>query len=1770
MSKQRTQRGNDSNVRVAALDLKGKGNVLAGYKYKDEREVDIQVGQKKRRIVSLKQQIKDAYRDLDSLLQANLLETNKRLECKKEVDALTEDIDMLRKEVGELERRSQEKAMLRELAAAKNALSVQLFHEDQSLKACNGLEARIEALKTDLRDLRDEEAELDEDIESKLERDRKIAAARKERKFAVRTTLDKNFLKTKALQKKQVEETKKLLDDKDRAGNKLRRKTQARLRESLKYSQKVAEEHDNARKAAMRRRTDAILSLKSTTDAALSKIIGDSRRRAEREERAAVRRAEKIKELAETHANPKAALRTMEAQKDVDDQRRTIRRRKREKKMALLNRKFHEDKLDAVDERERRRQRAAVDKYTATIQPEFFQRKYEQYIRSKLKDGDEFADLTYEEEHFYGSKKTTITRKSFGLGRASDEVLERKKREYPEAKYQEAPLSIPQVEREPRFGRIMDLPPDSDDEDAAAGGAPPVDPGAMLNDNGPPSFRAPAIGAYMQRKLAEAKAEREAKLARGEPDRKILGKTYKGSKFLCTPAVVTFKDFVVQNGKVKKKVVLTNVSFGFNHFKIVGIEPKYADLFQIKYKPVGRMSAGLTAVIHIYFTPVLNKDIFTHLNLLAETGPFKVPIQCLTRKADLSVKPLSIDLGCVVVGETLTRRIGVTNAGDLTVDMEAVHDRGMTKGDMTYEGLKKVITFAGSRKIGGYGKARVVVVYKPVDPGEFDAVIRVRFGSEGAIDEYGYPLEWGSPSEFLVRLTGSACLVPVYVEKEEIDFQYCLMDKLYRTPLVLKNRSNVAQKMSLKVPKPLRGYLKFTPSMGFIQTGTPLAVAMQFNPRSDGFERALAKYPEMYDAKTSTLDVKLEVITPGQTLPVFFRIKAILSPSSLLFSLPTAPKRQPVVPRLAALAEEAAAPPTIDFGRCYVSQSVTQAITIRNTSDVLQRGGFVETPAVARVLPTAFFAVLPGQTITRHVVFSPAATTRYRFSLTCKTDIAGVYKIKCRGDGIEPTLLLRDSVLRLAAAADGHGESASTFLTNRSDKAMVFKFGPYQRPAGAAAATGESNDRILDSHIKICPEMGVVPAKGTVRLQVDFRPRIGDDNCKERVTRTAAELRAMGKAAEDAMLAAAQADEAKGKKKQKPDKKKKGKAAPPPAEEKEDASGEEKGGKDQASSPVDVPPNPETSQDPDQSMQQLLSDIVTFSMGGSDAVQAKKVDAGDGSQASGEGEATGDADEKSDEKAGEGDAQTGDLTDAKGSDDAKQGMGDSSDGPGAEPWSRHGRYCVTLFAAPEARVKEVAAHGGVGQITPERYYLSVETTAVQSGLQLVENQKCLNFGQVICGKRETKAIELRNVTDAPIAVRVVPFPPGSPFRVLNSARTVQPGKVLSMLVDFAPSVERLFAQQLVLENSDVKLQVGVVGQGVRSHLEITHDTQELGYLHAGDLVCGDFAERAIRLKNCSGFPFNYRLSRADPRQDAGTRNDNGRVEFDVVPAVGKIDPGKESELKCTFQADVPSFDYKTTLIIGQYTLPIRGRCHKTQLFVLPPVAGSEADAPPPLPADTLGIEAFPDPVLVDAADAPLAFLDAAGDGADEKDAKKGSDGAGEPALQRFTIPMRVPPAEAKGGGPGDGDEKKAGKPAKGKKKKKGKDDDGPKRAFVAEVTLGSCVVQDKSKSSSGSFELGLRPESAHMESSVVIEPQSGNLGPGDTQKVVVRFDPAAYREARAKADDGKIETDTVKVSLECKLKGGYAPGGAAERSVELLFVVDDINALDAQQPAGNN
>ena len=135
--------------------------------------------------------------------------------------------------------------------------------------------------------------------------------------------------------------------------------------------------------------------------------------------------------------------------------------------------------------------------------------------------------------------------------------------------------------------------------------------------------------------LERAKQEHRAGITAVQ---RCWGKTFEGQAFLSEPKIIEYPDFDANVGYAQT-VELTNVSLTFNQFKLLPMDDRIRDFFEIKFDPPGRMSAGVSTKFQLKFLPKLYQDIWTTFPILAHTGAIDFPVRCLTKKTILDIEP---------------------------------------------------------------------------------------------------------------------------------------------------------------------------------------------------------------------------------------------------------------------------------------------------------------------------------------------------------------------------------------------------------------------------------------------------------------------------------------------------------------------------------------------------------------------------------------------------------------------------------------------------------------------------------------------------------------------------------------------------------------------------------------------------------------------------------------------------------------------------------------------------------------------------------------------------------------------------------------------------------------------------------------------------------------------------------------------------------------------------------------------------------------------------
>ncbi|KOO24331.1 flagellar associated protein [Chrysochromulina tobinii] len=549
-------------------------------------------------------------------------------------------------------------------------------------------------------------------------------------------------------------------------------------------------------------------------------------------------------------------------------------------------------------------------------------------------------------------------------------------------------------------------------ESAVDGVEGPLRPSKGAKEN---AFGLRELSTLEKRYMAEAQA-------RQKPNQIIPqvvgGKTWSGPAFICKPNVILFADFDV--GKTYEiKFTLTNVSYTFNAFRPAALPDAVASFFELSHVPPGRMSAGVTADLFIKFSPKINQDIESEITFNTATGPMTVPLKATTKKAKIALATPTIDFGAVVMGETRRLPLTFVNGGalDCPLTISTLHATmptdppadGEAIGGEEPAPLPPLFTFdAGVEQtvVKGYDTTTIMLTFAPRQPGDAATLFKLGYGPAQPDDE--------------ISVHGLGVAVPIYVERDTIDLLTCCYDGLYRESVVLHNRSKTALKVNVLVPRPLKGYLEFVPSTGFVQARSPFAVSLKLRANPD-----ILKTCEQY-ITDEVLSIPISVSVPEQVLPVSFMLRAQLTDPTLRFE------------------RDGLEVSTLHFGSCPLNASRILELSIRNVSALPQRFGFLPLPKELDVQPgDAIGTILPGETLVRRVLFSPTAEITHKITLTCRTSLNRTYHLKCVGTGIQPILTLSSVKLSLPPTVEGDTSFGDVTLTNSSKhEARTFEFAP--------------------------------------------------------------------------------------------------------------------------------------------------------------------------------------------------------------------------------------------------------------------------------------------------------------------------------------------------------------------------------------------------------------------------------------------------------------------------------------------------------------------------------------------------------------------------------------------------------------------------------------------------------------------------------------------------------------------------------------------------------
>ncbi|CAE8601721.1 unnamed protein product, partial [Polarella glacialis] len=468
-----------------------------------------------------------------------------------------------------------------------------------------------------------------------------------------------------------------------------------RLNQAHSRLDDIKAQAEEVREARFSHDAQRILTLKASKDVIDRQIQSQNERAAKKAEKIKQEREQQRKSLLEEGQNPYEVWRREEMQADKEKQKMKSKMQAELRSEKLLEQLMVEERMYKKGLKEARVKRAEDEDFQRQVGNYAKEHKIASYIRKMTIGNVEVLDPTGAALRIDPSKVTIQKTHAFGLGGARTEEIEKVDREvqrgnrriekWKSMRDDDSEVAEPTgPTKSVAFGRAtsqgsfgMESANQAETETESAFDEE--------NEAGENKLWVPSLTKLEEQYMAAARERQKQNICSTQF---CWGKEFTGDAFLAKPSIIAFNDFEV--GKRYRQVVeVTNVSLTFNQFKLLPLDDKVKDFFEIHFVPPGRMSAGVTRYITIWFCPKTSHDIVSTFPILAKTGRIDFPLRCTTKKTILTVTPQDadaspvIDFGQVLSGESAQRALTVKNTGALPAGftLEPVGTEGSGDGD---------------------------------------------------------------------------------------------------------------------------------------------------------------------------------------------------------------------------------------------------------------------------------------------------------------------------------------------------------------------------------------------------------------------------------------------------------------------------------------------------------------------------------------------------------------------------------------------------------------------------------------------------------------------------------------------------------------------------------------------------------------------------------------------------------------------------------------------------------------------------------------------------------------------------------------------------------------------------------------------------------------------------------------------------------------------------------------------------------------------------------
>ncbi|XP_059722649.1 cilia- and flagella-associated protein 74 [Haemorhous mexicanus] len=1012
----------------------------------------------------------------------------------------------------------------------------------------------------------------------------------------------------------------------------------------------------------------------------------------------------------------------------------------------------------------------------------------------------------------------------------------------------------------------------------------------------------------------------------------VPAQDHKGCAFHSKPSCIHFKDFDV--GQIyKKKIILTNASYSVNSCKLVGISECLKDFISVHFDPPAKMSSGMSCEFLVTFKPMINKGLEGAVMFMAQTGSFSVPLKCTVKTCMLALDKELIDFGSLVVGETISRPISLTNSGALGARFKVQTSAGATSTlRATVKAAPAIVvtehpSACDSEEEGSTGPEAAGDPNKScAEPREGMTPCAAQEPKRSSATEHLGQGELNTRSDLdtdnadnLVELSPEEIPIEIMLGKvtegEIGPFSSVKIPVLFvpavpgdvRAEFVIVfdnpdckplsfSAIGVSVDVPIWVPRPsvdLRICLYGRLYQDSVEVCSRATTTLRLK-----FEvcRELSKHMELlpktgFIRAQSSFSAQLKFL-PRQSLPedagsYFNAETGILEVPVTILIMDKAIKVTFTVHAIVTTSDLEISPAQISFGYCTIYEAVQANVTLTNKSILPQEFGFVGLPEFVEVQPNdGFGIILPLESLPLDIIFKATKAKEYSFELTCRTEINRQFKLSCKAVGVHPPLELSHSLVQFAATALNSVSSATLDVLNSHVDGNPLTHPVPRIGSGSPVPAGPTSFEFHvppDCPVTITPSVGTVLPGQKSSIRVSFRPALWEQQIREEAARR---------------LSTAAVPEAA--------------AQSPVGKKKKDSKKEQnrlsisisrgRTGSRKSLASVHSPEEPKP--------EELKPD--------SDAYRA---------------------------------AQVSLMRSFRGS---------------------FNKYIIPCSVASGHASGEESS-GNLTCSPHNTLYLELHCPAVAPPVLIMSDSgiNTANFGDVSVGHRMMKRITIENISPGKLELGFSVLNPNGPFLLVRAVGTLEPGENKPLIISFCPSEDKWFLETLDIQVAKTSISLPLSGRGVVPSTECSvGEVLDMGYVMARDTVTA-----TVQIKNTSSLTllFSVQLESLSPTRDTdrqkipsfltsslqrteivGTQNYNGFSVFRVSPIEGKIEAGMSQDFVVTFSPDHESLYYSDrlkVLLFGKQTaheIQLKGAARDHPMFV-------EGGVPLDVPVESLAV-----------------------------------------------------------------------------------------------------------------------------------------------------------------------------------------------------------------------